>query len=442
MGSYLSNISKAIMAEIYEETVPSYVQRIPGLDDPMNYDDVKREIIAVEKEIEQFKAKDATGKVTFRAYYVENTNAKLRAFSAADTGYVLECDNDTAKLENGVLTFTGDGTISLTPLNTNGGTLYIEDSEGNNYEYDIAVVPEHECVAGEEEVIVTPTDEYDGFAVKCCNICDDVLEIINLSAADCSEHSFGEWETELEPTCEALGIKNRVCKNCGYTETDFIDASGHTEVTVNQKDATCTQSGYSGDIVCQICGTEISSGSELQALGHDMSDFVLTKDPNCTEAGQEKSTCSRCEYAETRDVGALGHDYSEVVTKPTCTIEGYTTHICKNCGNSYISDYTEELGHSYEDAVTLPTCTELGYTTHTCSRCFDSYVDNYVEATGHVDEDSDGYCDKCGTNLNPSTNCSCMCHKTGFVGFIYKIIRIFWKLFKINKTCECGVSHY
>ena len=78
------------MAEIYEETVPSYVQRIPGLDDPMNYNDVKREIIAVEKEIEQFKAKDATGEVTFRAYYVENTNAKLRAFSTAGSGCVLE----------------------------------------------------------------------------------------------------------------------------------------------------------------------------------------------------------------------------------------------------------------------------------------------------------------------------------------------------------------
>ena len=38
--------------------------------------------------------------------------------------------------------------------------------------------------------------------------------------------------------------------------------------------------------------------------------------------------------------------------------------------------------------------------------------------------------------------CSCNCHKTGFMGFIYKIIRIFWKLFRIHQTCECGVKHY
>ncbi|MFQ7010539.1 MAG: leucine-rich repeat domain-containing protein, partial [Oscillospiraceae bacterium] len=39
--------------------------------------------------------------------------------------------------------------------------------------------------------------------------------------------------------------------------------------------------------------------------------------------------------------------------------------------------------HSYKDVVTAPTCTEKGYTTHTCS-CGDSYVDTYVDALGHA----------------------------------------------------------
>ena len=39
--------------------------------------------------------------------------------------------------------------------------------------------------------------------------------------------------------------------------------------------------------------------------------------------------------------------------------------------------------HSYIDTVTPPNCTEQGYTTHTCSICQDSYVDTYVDATGH-----------------------------------------------------------
>ncbi|MBQ8428154.1 MAG: hypothetical protein IJX18_02745, partial [Clostridia bacterium] len=38
--------------------------------------------------------------------------------------------------------------------------------------------------------------------------------------------------------------------------------------------------------------------------------------------------------------------------------------------------------HAYTDAVTAPTCTEDGYTTHTCE-CGDSYVDTYVDELGH-----------------------------------------------------------
>ena len=38
--------------------------------------------------------------------------------------------------------------------------------------------------------------------------------------------------------------------------------------------------------------------------------------------------------------------------------------------------------HSYNSVVTNPTCTEQGYTTHTCE-CGDSYVDNYVSALNH-----------------------------------------------------------
>jgi hypothetical protein len=91
--------------------------------------------------------------------------------------FVLSCDNETAKYENGVLTFTGDGMISVLPQSMEGGTLYIEDSEGNTYTYVIDVVEEHTCTAGEREVIIAPTSEYDGFAVKCCPICDDIMEI-------------------------------------------------------------------------------------------------------------------------------------------------------------------------------------------------------------------------------------------------------------------------
>ena len=117
------------------------------------------------------------------------------------------------------------------------------------------------------------------------------------------------------------------------------------------------------------------------------------------------------------------HSYKAVVTAPTCTEKGYTTHTCA-CGDSYVDTYVDALGHawdsgkvtkeptetetgvktftctrcgetktetipklthehSYDAVVTAPTCTEKGYTTHTCA-CGNSYVDAYTDALGHA----------------------------------------------------------
>ena len=75
------------------------------------------------------------------------------------------------------------------------------------------------------------------------------------------------------------------------------------------------------------------------------------------------------------------HSYTTVVTPPTCTEKGYTTHTC-TCGDSYKDTYTDPLGHNYKATVTPPTKTEKGYTTHTCTRCKDSYVDSYTDPIG------------------------------------------------------------
>ena len=40
---------------------------------------------------------------------------------------------------------------------------------------------------------------------------------------------------------------------------------------------------------------------------------MQTKAPTCTETGEEKRVCSRCEMSETREVTVLGHDYENGV---------------------------------------------------------------------------------------------------------------------------------
>lgn len=77
------------------------------------------------------------------------------------------------------------------------------------------------------------------------------------------------------------------------------------------------------------------------------------------------------------------HTYVPVITPPTCTERGYTTHAC-SCGASYVDTYVDALGHSWDEGkATPPTCVDAGITTFTCTRCEDSYVDTYADALGH-----------------------------------------------------------
>ena len=71
--------------------------------------------------------------------------------------------------------------------------------------------------------------------------------------------------------------------------------------------------------------------------------------------------------------------------------------------------------------------------------------DNYTEAipaTGHNDNNGDGNCDACGLVLVATRDCSCNCHNTDIASIIRKILRFFYKLFKTNAVCACGVKHY
>ena len=145
------------------------------------------------------------------------------------------------------------------------------------------------------------------------------------------------------------------------------------------------------------------------------------------------------------------HSYKDVVTAPTCTEKGYTTHTCA-CGESYRDGYTAALGHawdngkvtkeptetetgirtyactrcsatktetipklthehSYKAVVTAPTCTAKGYTTHTCA-CGDSYVDTYVDALGHAWDNGKVTKEPTATETGVRTYTCTRCHET------------------------------
>ena len=70
--------------------------------------------------------------------------------------------------------------------------------------------------------------------------------------------------------------------------------------------------------------------------------------------------------------------YTATTIAATCLEDGGKIGKC-SCKNETILDVVPALGHDYQDTVTEPTYKTQGYTTHTCSRCGDSYVDSYVD---------------------------------------------------------------
>ena len=116
---------------------------------------------------------------------------------------------------------------------------------------------------------------------------------------------------------------------------------------------------------------------------HSYKDVVTA--PTCTEKGYTTHTCACGESYVDTYVDALGHswDSGKVTKQPTETETGIRTYACTRCGETKtetIPKLTHE--HSYKAVVTVPTCTAKGYTTHTCA-CGDSYVDTYTAALGH-----------------------------------------------------------
>ena len=163
------------------------------------------------------------------------------------------------------------------------------------------------------------------------------------------EHTFGEWTEVIAPTCTQKGCERRICSNCGFSETQ-----------------------------------------DVNALGHAYSNWTLDSAPTCENEGNESRYCETCSHFETRVLSPNGHTPTEAIvenkTSETCTTDGSYDNVvyCSVC-NAEISRETKliaKLGHNYNTVVTPPTKTTDGYTTHTCSLCQDTYTDSNVPAIG------------------------------------------------------------
>ena len=172
------------------------------------------------------------------------------------------------------------------------------------------------------------------------------------------------------------------------------------------KQASCTEAGERTG-TCSKCNEQATE--PIDPLGHDWSEWQVTTDPTCTEAGTETRSCSRCQETETRPVDSLGHDYQTSVTEPTCTERGYTTHTCSRCGDSYEDTYVDANGHDWDEGTRTkePTCTEAGAITFTCKNDASHTRTETIDSLGHDYKDTvtAPTCEKRGYTTHTCSRC-------------------------------------
>ena len=205
------------------------------------------------------------------------------------------------------------------------------------------------------------------------------------------EHHWDQGEIITEATCTEEGEKKFTCSICGDEKTEKVSATGHQHTEIrNKKEATCKETGYSGDTWCKDCRKKILSGQTIaKTENHSWDAGKVTTKATCTEEGEKTFTCSICGDEKTEKVSATGHQHTEIRNKKeaTCKETGYSGDTwCKDCRKKILSGQTiaKTENHSWDagKVTTKATCTEEGEKTFTCSICGDEKTEK-VSATGH-----------------------------------------------------------
>ncbi len=247
----------------------------------------------------------------------------------------------------------------------------------------------------------TPTKSYDdtnhyafntwltavgGSAATLTNVQGDMKVYAGFTA---TAHSYTEKIT-AQPSCTAEGSKTLTC-SCGRSYTEAISVTEHTPIVINDKEATCSEVGYTGDTICIVCQTPIAAGTAIDKLPHaPVTDegYAAT----CTATGlSDGSHCEVCgEILEAQTVLPIASHTTKVIPgKPaTCLGSGLTDGLeCTVCGAVVQQqEVLPRLGHSYTY--------ENNGETHigTCIRC--------AKTTTAAHSFVDGTC-ICGASLAP-----------------------------------------
>ena len=304
-----------------------------------------------------------------------------------------------------------------------------------------------------------------GYLFDETNYSDEMLmdELEKYYSGDSDYISFKNYlaENEYGGGTGAPAIKYKVQKDKKYYLVIVPQENDYGEFTVtidcphdrthieNKTIKTCTEGGYTGDVICDLCGKVVKHSENIEPDSEHNYINYKSIEPTCNEYGKRYLKCVNCgneKVLENEDDGYADHRYVLVNSvKATCTTDGYLGDSkCKYCGlenenqpeNKVIKAYhnmdPEEIDscliNDYKSVEA--TCEKEGYTGDVyCTICHKVIKEGKtIEKLEHSFKD--GKCMECGADEEVVKS-----EKDG-----YYEISTFDQLITYLKNVESGIS--
>lgn len=191
------------------------------------------------------------------------------------------------------------------------------------------------------------------------------------------EHS-GIRENENTATCTKEGYTGDiVCDVCGEVieKGSVIPKKDHVTVYFNRREATCTEEGYTGDLICELCYEVLEKGSAIPKTKHS-ENLINDILPTCTKEGYTgDKVCINCNVLLEKGsvIPMMEHSrHSTNEMEATCSREGYTGDVvCVDCGKVLEKGSVIPKPHHPDTVGCIEaTCSKEGYTGDiVCSAC-------------------------------------------------------------------------
>ena len=314
--------------------------------------------------------------------------------------------------------------------------------------------------------ISEPTCGKNGYKAIRCSVCNTIKLNSYVIVPATGEHTYGEPVVIPGEDCKTPGKIIKTCTQCGYKDeqTDTTGVSAHRWSEDGSDGWYVTggdcSTGVAYERICVVCGT---TETKLESSGNHDYQIYERLEPTPESDGYVIYECKNCKFRTDKEIlkyegntpdtpdihkHKINYDDYKFISAATCTSAEIREYTCVECFEKVRLPYGEIEPHVWiEQNAEVATCEKDGHNEYyRCVRCLTEYGKVVYPATGHHDGDGNGKCDRCNAAFYEGEGgqgtCSCMCHKTGFMGFIYKIARFFWKLFKTNPSCACGNAHY